>query len=154
MPALRVRGYAAVFGNVDSYGEIIDTGAFSDWLDGNPNTSLPIFWEHDHIWSWSDPARPIGATTTIRQDKKGLYFEGELADTDKAAEIGVLLEQGAIRGASFAFRVVDQYQEDEVWHLSALTPKEISPVNWGANSEAYIEVIPQQESDDAATNEP
>jgi len=149
MPALRVRGYAAVFGNVDSYGEIIDAGAFSDWLSENPDTQVPIFWEHDHIWSWEDPARPIGVTTMLRQDAKGLYYEGELAETEKAAEIGVLLEQGALKGASFAFKVTDEYQEDEVWHLSGLTLKEVSPVNWGANSEAYIEVIPQQESTDA-----
>lgn len=146
--ALRVRGYAAVFGNKDACGEIIDAGAFSAWLAENPDTDLPIFWEHDHIWAWEDPARPIGKTTKLRQDKKGLYFEGELADTDKAAEIATLLEQGALTNASFAFRVIDRYQEDEVWHLSVLDPREISPVNWGANSEAYIEVIPQQESDD------
>ena len=144
--ALRVRGYASIFGNVDSYGEVVDAGAFSDWLAENPDTSLPLFWEHDHVFAFENPALPIGKTTMIRQDAKGLYYEAELADTDKAREVAALIEQGAIKNASFAFSVVDQYQEDEVWHLSALTPKEISPVNWGANDQAYIEVIPSQET--------
>jgi HK97 family phage prohead protease len=147
---LKVRGYASVFGNVDSYGEIVDKGAFTDFIKANPNVEIPIFWEHDHIWSWGDPARPVGKTTLLREDDYGLYFEGELADTDKATEIATLIEQGAVRNASFAFKVTDEYLEDEVRHLSGLGLKEISPVNWGANDQAYIEPIPsesQQEPD-------
>jgi hypothetical protein len=146
MPLL-VRGYASIFGNVDSYNEVVDAGAFSDWLAENPDKEVPLFWEHDHV-GWGDPATPIGKTTMIRQDAKGLYFEGELADTPKADEVATLLEQGAITGASFAFRITDRYQEDDVWHLSGLSLKEISPVNWGANPEAYIEPIPQETSDE------
>lgn len=141
---LKVRGYAAVFGNVDSYGEIIDKGAFSSWIKANPTVAVPIFWEHDHIWSWDDPARPIGSTTYLLEDDHGLYFEGELADTPKAEEIATLMEQGAVRNASFAFRVTDEYKEDDIRHLSGLSLKEISPVNWGANDQAYIEPIPQE----------
>ncbi len=143
---LKVRGYAAVFGNVDSYNEVIDAGAFTQWLADNPDTELPIFWEHDHAFAFEEPARPIGKTTRIIEDSKGLYFEGELSTTPKAQEIATLLEDGAIKGASFAFRVTDDYHEDEVRHLSGINPTEISPVNWGANSKAYIEVIPQQET--------
>ncbi len=147
---LKVRGYAAVFGNLDSDNEITDAGAFADWIKANPNAEIPLFWHHDHGRSWNDPARPVGKTTMLREDDHGLYFEGELADTVKAAEIGALISQGAIRNASFAFRVTDEYREDDVRHLSGLTLNEISPVNWGANDQAYIEPIPQesqQESD-------
>lgn len=143
---LKVRGYAAVFGNVDSYNEIVDPGAFTVWINENPDTVTPIFWEHDHI-SWGDPKTPIGKTTLLREDDYGLYFEGELSDTPKADEIATLLADGAIKGASFAFQVTDQYEEDDVWHLSGLSLKEISPVNWGANPKAYIEAIPQESTD-------
>lgn len=141
---LKVRGYAAVFGNLDSHNEIIDKGAFSDFLKANPNAEIPIFWEHNHIWSWSDPARPVGKTTMLREDDHGLYFEGELADTDKAEEIAALITQGSIKNASFAFRVKDDYLEDDIRHLSGIKLNEISPVNWGANDQAYIEPIPQE----------
>ena len=145
MSVTRVRGYASVFGNVDSYGEVVDAGAFSGWLADNPDTAVPIFWEHDHVFSAENPATPIGKTTMLRQDETGLYYEGELADTPKAQEIAALLKQGAIQGASFAFRVQDSYEKNEVTHLSALSLREISPVNWGANDKAYIEAIPDQE---------
>lgn len=146
---LLVRGYAAVFGNVDSWGDIIDKGAFSEWLKANPDTELPIFWEHDHV-SYGDPKTPIGKTTKLTEDNYGLYYEGELSDTPKAAEIATLLSDGAIKGASFAYRVTDHYLEDEIRHLSGLEPMEVSPVNWGANPKAYIEVTPQQEIPDDA----
>ena len=139
--ALKIRGYASIFRNVDQVGEIVDPGAFSDWIAENPTKSLPIFWAHDHIW---DPAaRPIGKTTKLRQDSKGLYYEAELADTAKAEEIQQLIKNGAATDASFAFRVNDQYQLDEVWHLSSLDPTEITVCTWGANPEAYTETIPE-----------
>ncbi len=145
---LKVRGYASVFGNLDSDNEIIDKGAFSEWLKANPDTELPIFWHHDHGRSWSDPARPIGKTTMLLEDNFGLYYEGELSDTPKADELATLIADGAVTGASFAFRTTDDYIKDEIRHLSGLAPSEISPVNWGANSKASIEAIPQQETDE------
>ncbi len=144
---LKVCGYAAVFGNVDSWGDIIDKGAFTDWLKANPNTELPMFWEHDHV-SWGDPKTPIGKTTMLIEDDFGLYYEGELSETPKADEIATLLSDGAITGASFAYWVTDHYLEDEVRHLSGLEPLEVSPVNWGANDKAYVELKPQQENTD------
>ncbi len=147
---MKVRGYAAVFGNLDAHDEIIDEGAFSDWIAENPSKSVPVFWQHDHVGGLFSGSheRPIGVTTLLRQNAKGLYFEAELADTEKAREIGTLLQAGAIKGASFAFGVRDQYEQDEVWHLKSLNLKEISAVNWGANPEAYIEIIPQEQSDE------
>ena len=147
---LDVRGYAAVFGNVDSYGEVIDEGAFSNWLSDNPDNPVALYWNHAHIWS--PHAKPIGKTTMVMQDSKGLYFEGVILDTEEGLEVQTLLEAGAIRGASFAFRIIDQYQEDEVWHLVDLDLKEITAANWGANSEAYIEAIPDQ-GDQSHANE-
>jgi HK97 family phage prohead protease len=147
---LKVRGYAAVFGNIDSWGDIIDKGAFTAWLKENPNKEIPLFWEHDHVWSWDDPARPIGKTTTLIEDNYGLYYEAILSDTPKADELATLIQDGAIKGASFAYRVTDYYVEDEIRHLSGLALMEVSPVNWGANDKAYIEVHPQQENTDDA----
>jgi len=49
-------GYASVFGNEDSYGDIIEPGAFAKTLkehgDDNP---IPILWQHDTY-------APIGTT--------------------------------------------------------------------------------------------
>ena len=140
--ALKVRGYAAVFGNVDKAGEVIDRGAFSDWLKANPDTSLPIFWNHKHVW---DPmAKPVGVTTKLHQDRKGLYFEGEIADTLEGLDVQELIKKGAVKAASFAFHTKDHYRKKDTKHLAVLVPEEITAANWGANPRAYIEAIPEQ----------
>jgi HK97 family phage prohead protease len=143
---LRVRGYASIFGNVDEYGEVVDKGAFSDWLAKNPDTQLPLFWNHAHVW---DPtAKPIGVTTKLKQTARGLYFEGVVEDTPEGLEMQTLINGGAVSAASFAFSVKDRYQKKDIWHLSVLEPKEITAANWGANPRAYIEAIPGQETSD------
>lgn len=150
MPLL-VRGLASVFGNVDDYGEVVDKGAFSDWLAKNPDTQLPLFWNHAHVW---DPlALPVGATTKIKQTAKGLYYEGVIEDTSEGLELQTLIKSGAINAASFAFTVKDRYQKKDIWHLSVLEPKEITAANWGANPKAYIEPIPGQENENGETSE-
>jgi HK97 family phage prohead protease len=145
---MRVRGYAAVFGNVDSDGEVVDRGAFSGWLKANPDTPVQIYWMHSH--KYNPMAKPIGVTTRLKQDRKGLYFEGEIAATDEGREVAELMKSGAISGASFGFRVKDKYQKKEVWHLSDLELLEISAANWGANPKAHIEAMQekQQETED------
>lgn len=147
---LKVRGYASVFGNVDSYNEIVDKGAFSNWLKANPDTTVALYWNHAHIWS--QLAKPIGKTTKLKQDRKGLYFEGEILDTPEGLEVQELLKAGAIKGASFAYKVNDRYQKKDIWHLADLDLKEITAANWGANSRAYIEAIPDQ-GDQSDANE-
>lgn len=139
---LKVHGYASVFGNVDLDGEVVDKGAFSAWIAENQNKSLPLFWNHSHRWKID--AKPIGHTTQIRQDKHGLYFEGEVLDTPEGLEVQELLSkrpEGRM-AASFYFNTHDRYQKNDVWHLAVLEPKEITATNWGANPEAYIEAVP------------
>lgn len=149
---LKVRGYASVFGNVDSYGEVVDAGAFSDWLADNPDTKLPLFWNHAHIWDAL--AKPIGYTTALRQDETGLYFEAEILDTADGAEVQEMVRSAGRVAASFAFSVRDQYQEDDVWHLSVLEPKEVTATNWGANPKAYVEAVEaDNEKEPQATEE-
>jgi hypothetical protein len=67
----RVRGLSRVFGNVDSYGEMVMPGAFSGSLvdGGRKGRSVKLLWQHD-----SD--RPIGVWKDLAEDKKGLYAKG------------------------------------------------------------------------------
>jgi HK97 family phage prohead protease len=139
----KVRGFAAVFRNKDLAGEIIDPGAFTDWLKANPSTALRIYWNHNH--RYGSDKKPIGITTKLVQKSKGLWFEGELADTPDAREVAELLKQGPMQ-ASFYYGIVDRYKEKGVWHLKALNPHEVGPVNFAANPKAYIEALPGQET--------
>lgn len=142
----KVQGFAAVFRNKDLANEIIDPGAFTDWLKANPATSLRMYWNHDH--RWGSNAVPIGVTTALVQKSKGLWFTGELYNTVKALEFAEMLKLGRLP-ASFYYGIVDRYEEKGIWHLKSLIPREIGPVNFGANPKAYIEAQPGQETPEA-----
>jgi HK97 family phage prohead protease len=145
MPLL-VRGFASVFGNKDSYGEVVDKGAFTKWIAKNPETSLPLFWQHAHIWD--SLAKPIGHTTKIKETARGLYYEASIADTPEGLEVQELVKSGAVKAASFAYKIVTEEMRKSVRHLVELDIKEITAANWGANDRAYIEPIPGQETPD------
>ena len=91
---MRFAGYAARFDLPDSGGDVIRPGAFADIA-----TPLPLLWQHDD-------ARQIGAVDVAREDARGLWVEGALADGDAtAAEVARMLGAGAVDGLSFGYRV-------------------------------------------------
>jgi len=143
--ALKVRGYAAVFGNKDRDGEIVVKGAFSNWIAENPTTPVKLYWMHSH--KFNPLAKPIGVTTKIKQDAKGLYVEAEILDTPEGLEVQELMKHGALREASFGYNTKDRYQKNNVWHLSDLDLMEVTIANWGANNKAYFEAIPEPEGE-------
>jgi HK97 family phage prohead protease len=145
MPLL-VRGFASVFGNKDSYGEVVVRGAFTNWITKNPNTDLPLFWNHAHIWN--PTAKPIGKTIMLKETAKGLYYEGQIDDTPEGLEVQTLIKSGAVNSASFAYKIVTEEMRKNVRHLVDLIPKEITAATWGANDRATIEPIPGQETPD------
>jgi len=136
---LRVRGYASVFRNTDLGGEVVAPGAFSNWIRENPNKPLRIFWNHAHLYN--PAAKPIGITTALKQDRKGLFFEGELHDTAEGLEVQELLKAGRME-ASFAFHVTVDEIRKSVRHLTDVAPFEITAANWGMNPLAFIEAVP------------
>lgn len=63
-------GYAATFGNVDSYGDTIMKGAFIDTLKINGMPKMFVLHKSDEL--------PIGKWISAIEDDKGLYVKGEL----------------------------------------------------------------------------
>jgi HK97 family phage prohead protease len=150
---LRIRGYFSVFNEIDRADQIVDPGAFSRFIAENPNTQLPIYYEHDHSGSFFGDGkrrRPVGATTSISQDSFGAYFEGDLLDTPKAAEIATLISGGAVRQVSFGYYIHGRYELDDIWHLSDLQPFEVTVAAiHAAQPLAYVEPIPLKEIENA-----
>jgi HK97 family phage prohead protease len=135
-----IEGYASVFGNRDSAGEIVDRGAFAAWLLEHRGEQVPVLYQHDFN-GWM----PVGVTTSLQEDEIGLRYEAViLDDTVAGGTLAKLMAAGAMDGASFAYRVIDEYQEEGIWHLSAIDLREISVVLWGANPKAYA--IPKGKS--------
>lgn len=65
-----LKGYAAVFGNVDQGLDVIHKGAFSKTIKDN-NGIFPYLLDHD-------PTKPAGYMKGTKETDKGLYYEAEL----------------------------------------------------------------------------
>lgn len=135
-------GYASVFGNVDSYGDTVEPGAFTKTLDDWKSSGgvIPVLWGHD----MEDPFSNIGGLTSATQDDKGLHVVGQLdMDNPKAQQVYRLMKGGRTNKMSFAYTTNDSaFDADEgVNHLKDLTLYEVSVVQVPANDQAAIESV-------------
>lgn len=118
-------GYASVFGEVDPGKDAIERGAFRKSLAERGACGVRMLFQHD-------PAEPIGAWKTIREDSRGLFVEGMLAEgVARAREVHQLLKRGALDGLSIGFRTVRaktdaksgvrRIFEADLWEISVVT---------------------------------
>jgi HK97 family phage prohead protease len=92
-------GYAAHFGNVDSYGTAMKRGAFRKTLKERGDR-IPVLWNH-----WSDA--PIGKPTELKEDRTGLYFDAVISEgTNQGRDVMTLLRDGVPLGMSFGFETI------------------------------------------------
>ena len=118
-------GYASVFGEVDLGKDQVERGAFRKSLSQRGAEGVRMLFQHD-------PSEPIGAWKTIREDSRGLYVEGVLADgVARAGEVRQLIRNGALDGLSIGFRTVRartdaksgvrRILEADLWEISIVT---------------------------------
>lgn len=138
--------YAAVFGNVDSYGDVITPGAFADnlkaWKDsGNP---IPLLFGHN----LSDPDFNLGHVTEAVEDDKGLRVTAQLdLDNPKALQTYRMLKGRRVNQMSFAYDVLEggdaerekaDGAKESYYELRKLKLYEVSVVTIGANQETEV----------------
>lgn len=136
-----IEGYASVFGNVDSYGEVVEPGAFVDSLVKSQRTGRKIKMLYQH-----DPHTPIGVWDDLAEDSKGLWAKGRLLveESPKAREVHGLLKAGALDGLSIGYRTIESKPKDGkpgVISLTKLDLLENSIVTFAANERARVEVV-------------
>lgn len=140
--------YAAVFGNKDSYGDVIVPGAFkdtlADWKDSGNN--LPLLFGHN----MQDPDFNLGHVLEAKEDDRGLLVKAQLdLENPKAQQTYRLLKGRRLNQMSFAYDVLDGGEAqrarsddgDDVEHyyeLRKLKLYEVSVVPIGANQETEI----------------
>lgn len=149
-------GYASVFGNVDSYGDVVVKGAFAETLAEWEKTdaTIPLLWGHD----MRDPYSYIGHVVSAEEDDIGLKVTCQIDVEDdtnsKARQVYKLVKGRRISRMSFAYDVVDAHEEtvDEksVLMLTKLKLWEVSVVPVPANPEAVIETVKRSPSIDPA----
>lgn len=132
-------GYAATFGNVDSYGDTIMKGAFIDTLKINGMPKMFVLHKSNEL--------PIGKWISAMEDDKGLYVKGELTpELGMAEDVGAALKHGTLDGLSigYALKKGDYSPSTKVEggriikKISLLA--EISPVTFPADSFARIDL--------------
>lgn len=135
--ALHIKGYAAAFGNVDSWGDEIVPGAFADFLASENAGRCKLCYQHDG-------ATVIGKITSMSEDAVGLLFEADIVDTTVGNDVAKLLTAGAVDEFSigyyadeFHFEKREGYDYD-IRVLTKCTVVEISPVSRAANPKAVL----------------
>lgn len=136
--------YASVFGNVDSYGDIVVKGAFANDLDRwkKSGNAIPLLFGHNMV----DPDLNIGHVVSAEEDDFGLKVTAQLdLENPKAKQVYRMLKGKRINQMSFAYDVIDgapvksnDDDEDDVYEIRELKLYEVSVVTVGANSETEI----------------
>ena len=139
--------YASVFGNVDSYGDVVVKGAFSKdlarWQEsGNP---IPLLFGHN----MSDPDYNIGSVVNAEEDDHGLLVTAQLdLENPKALQTYRMLKGRRVNQMSFAYDVLDEATVEvagregdaprKANELRELKLYEVSVVTIGANQETEV----------------
>lgn len=129
--------YASVFGNQDSYGDIVVKGAFKDTLEtwAKSGNNLPLLFGH----RMDDPDFNIGHVKSYEEDDHGLLVTCQLdLESPKALQTYRLLKGRRINQMSYAYDVIDGEEKDGAYLLKSMKLHEISVVPVGANQETEV----------------
>lgn len=132
--------YASVFGNKDSYGDVVMPGAFKGTLArwAEKDALIPLLFGH----RMDDPEFNIGSVEAL-EDDHGLLVTATLdLEEPKARSTYRAIKGKRINQMSFAYDVLDggmvTRDGDEFYELRELDLFEVSVVTIGANQETEI----------------
>jgi HK97 family phage prohead protease len=137
---MKLAGYASTFGGVDSYGDMIEKGAYTATL---ATRDEPVRMYFNHRYHSSTGPAPVGAWTAIKEDDVGLWVEGELTPGHAVAEsVFASIKHGTINGLSIGYTVAPNGAEKrgDIRVLKAIDLFEVSPVEFPADSRARIDL--------------
>jgi HK97 family phage prohead protease len=138
------KALASVFNNIDSVGDVVMPGAFTDDLkawqqSGDP---IPLLWGHQ----MADPDMNIGSVLAAVETDAGLQVTAQLdLENPKAAQVYRLLKGKRVSKMSFAYDIEDgapaERDGQSVYELRKLKLHEVSVVQVPANSAATIQQV-------------
>lgn len=136
----QIEGYASVYDNTDSYGDVVLKGAFKSLFE-KADSMIPVLWQHD-------TRQPIGSATAFKEDESGLYMKASLVlEVQKAQEARALAKAGVVTGLSIGYTInkggINYDKDKDVSLLSDLKLWEVSLVTFPANTEARVEGVKQ-----------
>lgn len=150
LPPGQFEAIVSVFGNKDSYGDVVMKGAFTDtlkaWADsGDP---IPVYYSH----RMDDPDYNIGHVLDAKETDEGLWVKAQLdvedpTATSKAPQVHRLLKGRRVTQFSFAYDVEEGGyakrkspggDDEEYFELRKLKLYEVGPTPIGANQETEL----------------
>lgn len=137
-------GIASVYGNVDSYGDVVEPGAFSKTI-AERGKSIPILWQHDS-------RLPIGSGEVFDAGTH-LGIKGQILEAvSHGGDAMRLAKAGIVKGLSIGYQVLkDSWDaERKVRLLKEIKLYEVSFVTFPANELAVLTGIKSGLPDDEA----
>lgn len=134
---LHIKAYALAFGNVDSWGDIIEAGACDDFLKSDDADRMALCWQHDR-------ATVIGKITDKGVDDYGMWIEADILPTTAGNDAAILLKSGAVKEFSIGYQATKYRWEKregykyDIRIIEALKVYECSPVTIAANPAAIV----------------
>jgi len=137
-----ISGWAARFGNVDSYGDIIEPGAFSKTISERKGR-IAFCYQHEID-------EPIAKILVLEERSEGLWVEAEISASEK--DIQIKVKEGILTEMSIGYRTINCTEEiineKYITHLTEVKLYEISLVTIAANELATIQNIKSEERKD------
>lgn len=124
--ALRIAGYASVFGRPDKGGDVVLKGAFA-----GATAPLPLLWQHKQD-------EPIGFVESLAEDGRGLRITARIVAEGRGSEAAALVKAGAIDGLSFGYLVKAASPTRNGRRLERLELVEVSLVTFPMQGEARV----------------
>lgn len=136
---LIISGWAARFGNVDSYGDVIQYGAFTKTLQERKER-IAFCYQHEID-------EPIGKILLLEEKPEGLWIEVVLSAAED--DIQTKVKEGILKEMSIGYRTINASPSvvdgTEIWNLTELKLYEVSLVTIAANPLATIEAMKSDE---------
>ena len=134
-----IEGYFSTYDKTpDSYGDIIEPGAFTETIKAREESGhpFPLCFNHDF-------SAVIGAVDSVKDTEKGPFISAHFLDTQLAQDVRKMLQSGAIYQFSFAYDIkgrrnpTEEEEKEGVMNvLTDLEVFEISVVTVPANQNA------------------
>lgn len=133
----------SVFGNVDSYGDVVMPGAFKADLErweqsGDP---IPVIFSHD----WGNIRSHAGSVLKAEERPQGLWIRAQIEDRDINPDAELLyrkIKGRRVKQFSFAYDVLDgalaERDGQQVYELRSLKLHEVGPCLLGVNQETEL----------------
>ena len=130
-----IKGYASVFGNLDSDADVIHKGSFTrsvkEWgPEGKDRIKLVA--QHDI-------SRPVARITELKEDVNGLYMEAKFGSHRDGQDYYLMAKEGIINEFSVGFVPVQKEENEKGgYDITQIKLYEVSMVTVAANDEAIV----------------